>query len=82
MGDCMPVVLWKIYCLDAKLYDVFENIVFQDNKSAIILGKNSKMLSSNYTKDVKTRYYFVTNSIGIGKLSVEWFPTEYMIGDS
>ena len=42
VDDCMPSVLWTRYWLDAQEDDVFENIVYQDNKSDIILGKNHK----------------------------------------
>ena len=37
VDDCIPAILWTIYWLDTQGYDVFYNIFFQDNKSAIIL---------------------------------------------
>ena len=54
MDDCVPAVLWIRYSLDAKGCYVFENIVFQDNKNAIILEKNGKSLSSKRTKHKKS----------------------------
>ena len=36
VDDCMPVVLLTRYWLDAQGYDVFDNIVYQYNKSAIL----------------------------------------------
>ena len=37
---CIPVVLWARYWLDAKGYDVFDDIFFQNNKGVIILENN------------------------------------------
>ena len=55
MGDCMTAVLFTRYWLDAQGYDIFEKIVYQDNKSAIILEKNSKDSSSKLTKHINIR---------------------------
>ena len=41
----------------------FDNIVYQDNKSDIILEKNGKDSSSKRTKHINIRYYFVTDRI-------------------
>ena len=42
VDDCMPVVLWTIYWLEAQGYDVIENIVYQDNKPSTLLENNCK----------------------------------------
>ena len=59
----MPAVLWTRYWLDTQIYNVFENIVYQDNKSAIILENNGKASRSKRTKHINIRYYFVTDHI-------------------
>jgi hypothetical protein len=38
----MPQVIWTWNFLEAQGYSVTDNIVFQDNKSAILLEKNGK----------------------------------------
>ena len=77
----MPGMLWTRYWLDAQGYDFFEKIFFQENKSYILLEKNAKASSSNCTKHINIRYYFVTYCIVKGKLSVEWCPTGEIIED-
>ena len=67
--------------MEAQGYGVRENIVYQDNKSAILLEKNGKASSSKRTKHINIRYYFVTDRIAKGELSVEWCPTGDMIAD-
>ena len=71
VDDCMPAVLWNRYWLDSQGYDVFENIVYQDNKSAILLEYNGKASSSKRTKHTNMRYYFVTYHIEKDELSLE-----------
>jgi hypothetical protein len=81
VDDCMPAILWTRYFLDSQGYGVRENIVFQDNKSAILMEKNGKASSSKRTKHINIRYYFVTDRISKQDLTVEWCPTGDMIGD-
>ena len=45
----LPMVLWVPLFLEAQGYSVDENIVYQDNQSAILLEKNGKKSSSRRT---------------------------------
>jgi hypothetical protein len=67
--------------MDAQGYSIQENIVFQDNQSAILMEKNGKVSSSKRTKHINIRYYFVTDRINKKELTMEWCPTGNMIGD-
>jgi hypothetical protein len=81
VDDCMPAICWTRYFLEAQGYRVTENIVYQDNKSAILLERNGKASSSKRTKHIHIRYFFVTDRISAEELSVEWCPTGDMIAD-
>ena len=61
--------------MDTEGYDVFENIVYQDNRSDILLENNGKASISKRTKHINTGYYFVKYRIEKYELSVEWCPT-------
>jgi hypothetical protein len=67
--------------MDAQGYGIQENIVFQDNQSAILMEKNGKASSSERTKHINIRYYFVMDRINKKELTMEWCPTGDMIGD-
>jgi hypothetical protein len=71
VDDLMPSILWTWLFLEAQGYALLENIVFQDNKSAMLLEKNGKASSSKRTKHTNICYFFVTDMIKSGKLSVE-----------
>jgi hypothetical protein len=49
--------------MEAQGYQVQDNILFQDNKSAILLEKNGKALSSKCTKHVNIWYFFITRDM-------------------
>lgn len=79
--DFMPPICWTRYFVDAQSYKVKDNILFQDNKSSILLEKNGKASSGKRTKHINVRYFFITDRIAKGDLSVVWCPTGDMIAD-
>ena len=42
LDDALPQILWTWYFIECQGYAVDSNIVFQDNKSTIILGSEGK----------------------------------------
>ena len=81
VDDLMPAICWTRYFMEAQGYKVTENIVYQDNQSAILLERNGKASSSKRTKHINIRYFFVTDRIKNQELTVEWCPTGDMIAD-
>jgi hypothetical protein len=77
----MPVILWTNYFLEAQGYGHQDTILYQDNQSSILLEKNDRKSSSKRTKHLNCRFYFITDQIHNNELSVEYCPTEEMIGD-
>jgi hypothetical protein len=61
VDHCMPAVLWTRCFMEAQGHGIRENIVFQDNKSAILTEKKGKASSSKRTKHIDIRHYFVTD---------------------
>jgi hypothetical protein len=55
--------------------------LFQDNKSTFLLEKNGKASSSKCTKHINIRYFFITDHIYKGNVSLVWCPTGDMIRD-
>jgi hypothetical protein len=67
--------------MKAQGYGVKDNILFQDNKSSILLEKNGKASSSKITKHINIRYFFIVDRVKKEEVSVVWCPTGDMIGD-
>jgi len=81
VDDMMPLIIWARYFLKAQGYDVRDNIIFQDNQSAILLERNGKASSSKRTKHIAVRYFFITNRIQMGEVRTERCPTGDMVAD-
>jgi hypothetical protein len=81
VDDMMPSILWTRYFLKAQGYNVSDNIIFQDNKSTMLLECNGKASSSKRMKHINVRYFFITDRIAKGEVRVEWCPTKSMVAD-
>jgi hypothetical protein len=73
--DFMPAICWTHYFMKAQGYDVKDNVLFQYNKSSILLEKNGKASSSKRTKYINIRYFFITDRVSKEEVSVVWCPT-------
>lgn len=52
VDDVMPQVVWTRNFLEAQGYSVGDNVVFQDNQSAMLLEKNGKRSSGKCTRHI------------------------------
>jgi hypothetical protein len=80
-NDFMTAICWTRYFLQAQGYNIRDNILLQDNRSAILLQKNGKTSSGKRTRHINIRYFFITDRISKGELSVKWCHTKDMVGD-
>jgi hypothetical protein len=79
--DMATMILWTQLFMDAQGYDITRNILYQDNKSAILLETNGKKSSSKRTRALNIRYFFLTDQVEKGNISIEYCPTAEMTGD-
>ena len=81
VDDAAAMILWTKLFLEAQGYDVKKNIIYQDNKSAILLEENGKRSSSKRTRHLNIRYFFMTDQVEKKNASIEYCPTDEMKGD-
>jgi hypothetical protein len=67
--------------MKAQGYNVQDNILFQYNKSSILLENNGKASSRKRTKHINIQYFFIKNRVSKEEVPVVWCPTGDMIGD-
>ena len=79
--DAAHKILWTKLFMEAQGHAIKENILKQDNKSTILLLENGKKSSSKRTRAINIRYFFLTDQIEKGNLSVEYCPTGEMWAD-
>jgi hypothetical protein len=81
VDDAMPWILWCKYFIKAQGYTVEQNILYQDNKSTILLATNGRWSSGKRTKHIKSRYFFVKDKVESGDLEIQHMPTDRMWSD-
>jgi len=69
--------MWLLlYFIKAKGYDVTHNILYQDNKSTILLATNGRMSSSKRTKHTQHWYFLVKDKVDCGELKIQHESTD------
>ena len=81
VDDVATLVLWTKLFLEAQGYEIEKNIIYQDNKSAILLEVNGKSSSPKRTRALNIRYFFITDQVEKGNAVIEYCPTDMMQGD-
>ena len=82
VDDVISQVIWTKYFLEGQNETINNNIIYQDNQSAMKLKKNGmKSTSGKRMRHISIRYFFVTDQIAAKELNVEYCPTLDMLGD-
>ena len=79
--DMVSKIQWSKLFLEAQGYEIRENIVFQDNMSAIQLEKNGLASAGKRSRHLNIRLFFMTDLIKRKELTVQYCPTEEMDAD-
>eukprot|EP00957_Ditylum_brightwellii_P115965 8845716-Ditylum_brightwellii.AAC.1 len=67
--------------MEVQGYKISDNIIYQDNESVMYLKKNGKGSSSKHTRHINIHYFFVTDWIKSGDLTINYCPTVMMVWD-
>ena len=81
VDDGLPMVIWTRNFLEAQGHTVNDNVVYQDNMSAILHERNGRSSSGKRTRHINIRYFFVADCIRNGELRMAYCPTEEMVAD-
>ena len=81
VDDAMTMILWTMLFMEAQGYPIKKNVLYQDNKSAILLEVNGRKSAGKRSRALNVRYYFVTDQVEKGRIIIEHCPTDTMIAD-
>ena len=81
VSDFMPNMIWARMFLQEQGFVLEENILYQDNQSAMKVLKNGKRSSGQKTKHMDNRFFWIKDRIGSEGIEVQYCPTEMMIAD-
>ena len=79
--DAAVMILWTKLFMEAQGYPIERNILYQDNKSAILLETNGRRSAGARSRALNVRYFFLTDQNEKGNLEIEYCPTKEMKGD-
>jgi hypothetical protein len=79
--DVIGPALWTRRFLEAQGYPIKNNILFQDNKSAILLETNGRKSAGKQSRHLNIRLFFITDQVEKKNISIEYCPTEEMVAD-
>jgi hypothetical protein len=65
----------------AQMYSVGHNIIFQENKSSVLLDINGKGSSRKQTRHLAIGFFFITDCVAKKECNIVWIPCEDMVED-
>ena len=74
-------MLWTKLFLEHQGYPVRKNILFQDNRSAMLLEENGRKSAGKRSRHLNIRFFFVTDQKAKDNIQIEYCPTDLMKGD-
>ena len=80
VDDRMAQVLWTKHFLEAQGYETKVQLILRDNESAK-LEKNEHKSVGQRSRHIKIRYFFITDQVEKGNVSVEYCSTDKIEGD-
>ncbi|MBS1768271.1 MAG: hypothetical protein JSS77_01290 [Acidobacteria bacterium] len=80
LSDATPTILWVKNFVEAQGHKTGSAIIHQDNKSTIILAEKGKS-TTNRTRHINIRYFFVKDRIEAKDVKVVWSESEEMVAD-
>ena len=81
LSEYVPYNIWLVNFLTAQGYEIKQNIVYQDNESAIKMAKNGRNSCTGNSRHIHIRYFFVKDRVDKGELSIQYCPTHHMLAD-
>ena len=75
------MVLWINNFLGSQGYDIKRNVLYQDNRSAMLLEENGRSSAGKCSKHLNVRYFFIKDVVDAGLMEVVHAPTEKMVAD-
>ena len=81
VDDVMGPILWTRCFLEEQGYEVVDNVLLQDNQSAMRLETNGRASAGRRSRHMNVRCFFVTDQVDQGLLSTRCCPTDNLDSD-
>ena len=65
------MMMWCKYFMEAKGYAIENHILYQDNKSTILLENNGRMSAGKNSKHIKNMFLLITDKVDMGDIDIQ-----------
>ena len=79
--DVLGMLMWCKYFVETQGYKIENNILYQDNKSTILLSKNERMSDGKNSKHIKNRFFLITDKVDQREIEISHISTKSMWAD-
>ena len=81
VNETIGPILWTLLFLKEQGYNLETNILYQDNKSTILLEENGRSSAGKQSRHLNIRLFFITDHIKKGNINIKYCPTEEITAD-
>ena len=80
-AEYLPYTLWFRHFMEAQGYELKDNVVYQDNKSAILMEINGRNSWTRNSRHINIRYFWIKDRVDGNEIRIEYLPTHIMLAD-
>ena len=71
IADVLGIMMWSKYFMESQGYTIENNVLYQDNKSTILLAKNGRMSAGKASRHIKNRFFLITDKVAQEDLTIK-----------
>jgi hypothetical protein len=79
--DAANMILWRKHFMEGQGIPIADNVLLQDNKSAILLETNGVKSAGKRSRALNVRYFFLADQVEKKNLRIEYCPTDNMVAN-
>ena len=80
-SEYLPYTLWFKHFMEEKGCKIENNVLYQDNKSAILMEINGRISCVGNSRQIHIRYFWMKDRVDSKEVKVEYLPTHIMLAD-
>ena len=81
VDDVISQVLWAKLFMESQGISIKENIIYQDNKSTILLAENGRQSVGKRSRHLNIKYFYITDQLERKEVEIQYCPTDDMVAD-
>ena len=80
-SEYLPYTIWFRHFMEEQGYKIKDNVLYQDNKSAILMEINGRNSCTGNSRHIHIRYFWIKDKVDNNEVRVQYLPTHIMLAD-